>query len=208
MWRCRTRLPSQVAIWLAATMLGATLVPSDPEAAPGRWPAACGRTRPAVGVGSVRRAGGVPGGRGRGHPGQPGPQVALVDEDDTVLSQIRPRAARPRRGSRRYQLQTRPTGWAIMFTSGTTSQPKGVVLTQANYAFTGDVMAAAAALGPGDRQLVPLPCSPRTRGSSFAAAISVSASVALMSRFSASRITTQVARHRPPTPACSRRPSG
>jgi len=28
-----------------------------------------------------------------------------------------------------------------MFTSGTTSQPKGVVLTQANYAFTGDVMA-------------------------------------------------------------------
>ena len=35
---------------------------------------------------------------------------------------------------------------AILFTSGTTSAPKGVVITQAGYAFAGDAMAAAAAL--------------------------------------------------------------
>ena len=44
-----------------------------------------------------------------------------------------------------------------MFTSGTTSRPKGVEITQANYAFAGEVMAAAAALTAGDRCLVVLP---------------------------------------------------
>ena len=44
-----------------------------------------------------------------------------------------------------------------MFTSGTTAAPKGVELTLANYAFAGDVMAAAAGLTRFDRQLVVLP---------------------------------------------------
>ncbi len=184
--------PAFVAIWLAATMLGATLVPSDPEASARELASCLRRTRPAVGVGSLRRAAAYREGAAGAIPGQPGPQVALVDEDDTVLSQIRP--GRPGRPS--VPAPDPADRLAIMFTSGTTSQPKGVVLTQANYAFTGDVMAAAAALGPGDRQLVSLPLfHANAQYYSFAAAISVGASVALMSRFSASRFTTQVARH-------------
>jgi crotonobetaine/carnitine-CoA ligase len=83
-----------------------------------------------------------------------------------------------------------------MFTSGTTSTPKGVVITQANYAFAGDVMAAAAALGRDDRQLVVLPLfHANAQYYSFASAISVGASVALTSAFSATRYLAQAARH-------------
>jgi crotonobetaine/carnitine-CoA ligase len=82
-----------------------------------------------------------------------------------------------------------------MFTSGTTSQPKGVVVTQANYAFTGAVMATAAALGTQDRFLVCLPMfHANAQYYCFAGAIHVGASVALMSRFSASRFMEQAER--------------
>src|SRR3546814_19164640 len=73
-----------------------------------------------------------------------------------------------------------------MFTSGTTSAPKGVVVTQANYAFAGGVMAAAAGLAKADRQLVVLPLfHANAQNYSFASAISAGAGVALMSSFSA-----------------------
>ena len=50
-----------------------------------------------------------------------------------------------------------------MFTSGTTGRPKGVEITQANYAFAGMVMAEAAGLEAHHRQLVVLPVFPRKR---------------------------------------------
>jgi carnitine-CoA ligase len=182
--------PAFVAVWLAVTVLGATLVPSDPEASAPELADCMRRTRAVAGVGSVRRAA-----RYReAATGQPSLHVALVDEDDTVLSPIR---------SGHHGSGTLPAApdpgqrLAVMFTSGTTSRPKGVVLTQANYAFTGDVMAAAAGLGPDDRQLVALPMfHANAQYYSFAAAISVGASVALLSRFSASRFAGQAARHR------------
>ena len=84
----------------------------------------------------------------------------------------------------------------VMFTSGTTSAPKGVLVTQANYAFAGEVMAAAAGLAADDRQLVVLPLfHANAQYYSFSAAIAVGASVALMSGFSATGFVRQAARH-------------
>jgi len=77
---------------------------------------------------------------------------------------------------------------AVMFTSGTTSQPKGVVLSQANYSTVAEVMSAAVDLRPDDRWLVVLPMF-HANGQyyCFSPAIDVGASVALTASFSASR---------------------
>ncbi len=46
---------------------------------------------------------------------------------------------------------------AVLYTSGTTSRPKGVVVTHANYLFVGEVVAAQLRMRPEDRWLVSLP---------------------------------------------------
>jgi crotonobetaine/carnitine-CoA ligase len=75
-----------------------------------------------------------------------------------------------------------------MFTSGTTSEPKGVVLTQHNYAHVADTMSAIAGLRPEHRWLVTLPLfHANAQYYCIAPAIAVGASVALTSAFSASR---------------------
>lgn len=85
---------------------------------------------------------------------------------------------------------------AVAFTSGTTGRPKGVEITQANYAFCGKVMAEAADLHADHRWLVVLPLfHANAQYYSFASAIWAGASVALMPAFSASRFLSQAKRH-------------
>ena len=85
---------------------------------------------------------------------------------------------------------------AVMFTSGTTGRPKGVEITQANYAFAAKTMAEAAGLAHNDRQLVVLPLfHANAQYYSIASAIWSGASVALMHTFSASGFLPQAVRH-------------
>lgn len=178
-----TNSPAFVAVWLAAVRIGAWIVPSDPM---GKAPELAGhieRTRPAVGVCSTERAdvyraacGDLP--------------VIEADEADPTLA---PFDAAPVSDYPAVGLRDRA---AVMFTSGTTGRPKGVEVTQANYAFAGEAMAAAAGLEPDDRQLVVLPMfHANAQYYSFASAIWAGASVALMPAFSASRFLAQAARH-------------
>ncbi len=85
---------------------------------------------------------------------------------------------------------------SMQYTSGTTSKPKGVLLTHANYLYGGEVMAKAMRVGPDDRHLVVLPLF--HAGAQLHAVLPmllVGGSVALVERFSASRFVEQAIRH-------------
>jgi crotonobetaine/carnitine-CoA ligase len=176
--------PAFVALWLACARLGAAMVASDPSAATPELAAQLTRTRARLGVCAPQRSPVY-----RAAAAQAGVPVIEVSEDDTSLEVLSGPAVEAETPHPDDLL-------GLMFTSGTTSAPKCVMVTQANYAFTGDVMAAAAALRCDDRYLVVLPLfHANAQYYSFAPAIAAGASVALMHTFSASGFLTQAARH-------------
>ncbi|MEO6125632.1 MAG: AMP-binding protein [Ilumatobacteraceae bacterium] len=182
-----TNSPSFVALWLAATGLRAWIVPSDPMGSAPELAGHIERTRPIIGFCSTARSTVY-----RTAVSQAGRSMDVVEIDEADCNLV--------------CFGDRPVdGWptaepfdraAVMFTSGTTGRPKGVEITQANYAFAGVTMAAAAGLTDASRQLVVLPLfHANAQYYSFASAIWKGASVALMHTFSASRFLSQAARH-------------
>ena len=86
---------------------------------------------------------------------------------------------------------------AILYTSGTTARPKGVLVTHANYICAGETVARAVRLTAEDRHLVVLPLfHGNAQYYSTMSALVAGASVALMARFSASRFFDQAIAHR------------
>ena len=80
----------------------------------------------------------------------------------------------------------------VLYTSGTTSRPKGVLVTHAAYLHAGDVVAAHLRLRPEDRQLVVLPLfHGNAQYYSTMSALVTGSSIALAPRFSASRWSEQ-----------------
>ena len=179
-----TNSPAFIAIWLATMRVGAWMVPSDPMGAVPELAGHLRRTAPRVGFGSTARADVY-------REAAEELPVVLVSEADTVLDVFGTDVVAG--GECRVPARQRA---AVMFTSGTTGQPKGVELTQANYAFTGMTMAAACGLRPEHRQLVVLPLfHANAQYYSVASAIWAGASVALMHTFSASGFLRQAAAH-------------
>jgi carnitine-CoA ligase len=181
--------PAFVALWLAAARIGAWIVPADPAATERDLRRQAERTGPGIGFCAGVRAetyrqalspAGVP-------------VIALGETADDV------RAGGPLDAPGDPAVRTavpEPADrLAVMWTSGTTSEPKGVVLTQANYAYVAETMARAAGLAPEHRWLVVLPLfHANAQFYCFAPAILTGASVALTATFSASRWVGQARR--------------
>ncbi len=85
---------------------------------------------------------------------------------------------------------------AILYTSGTTARPKGVLVTHANYIYAGETVAKAIRLGPGDRYFVVLPLfHGNAQYYSTMSTLVTGASMALTARFSASRYFDKCIEH-------------
>ena len=182
-----TNTPAFVALWLAANRLGAWIVPSDPMGKVPELADHIERTRPKAGFCSADRS------EVYRQAAEASPDLAIteIDEPSGSLDVL---VGSARVDWPAIDLRDRA---AVMFTSGTTGRPKGVEITQANYAFCGQIMAERADLAPDDRQLVVLPLfHANAQYYSFASAIWTGASVALMPAFSASGFLAQAAHHR------------
>jgi acyl-CoA synthetase (AMP-forming)/AMP-acid ligase II len=86
----------------------------------------------------------------------------------------------------------------MQFTSGSTGQPKGVLLSHGNLACNAQGVIAHTGLGPGDRLLHVMPLH-HTNGinNQLVAPFLAGASVALVERFRAEQIEDEIARYRP-----------
>ncbi|MCL4746769.1 MAG: AMP-binding protein [Burkholderiaceae bacterium] len=85
----------------------------------------------------------------------------------------------------------------ILFTSGTTAQPKGVMLTHANSLWSGERVCKQIRLAPGERNLTALPCfHVNAQSISTLASITAGATLVLLEIYSATKFWEQVRRHR------------
>lgn len=85
----------------------------------------------------------------------------------------------------------------ILFTSGTTAQPKGVMLTHANCLWSGERASKQVRLAPGERNLTALPCfHVNAQSISILATLTAGATLILLEMYSATKFWEQVRRHR------------
>jgi crotonobetaine/carnitine-CoA ligase len=85
----------------------------------------------------------------------------------------------------------------IVFTSGTTAQPKGVMLTHANCLWSGERVAKHMRLAPGERNLTALPCfHVNALSISVLSSLTAGATLILLEAYSATLFWSQMRRHR------------
>ncbi|MCW2295376.1 class I adenylate-forming enzyme family protein [Rhodococcus erythropolis] len=180
--------PAFVAIWLAAARLGAWIVPVDPASSARDIASQIKRTSPVVGFYGLDRQSAYL----DGATGLLTSTVGLTEtsgDTDPASELIALTSARTDEHS--HRTEPIPQGadrLAVMFTSGTTSEPKGVCLTQRNYVHLSTTMSKLIDLTPEHRWFVTLPLfHGNAQFYCFGPAIAVGASVALTSAFSASK---------------------
>lgn len=181
-----TNCPEFYDCWFGCSLAGAVMVPTNPLLSPAELNYELDHARCVVSV------------------TQPGLAAEVEAARPEVLQEVvvaRGRGFEERLGGHSEVFDATGRGpddvVAILYTSGTTSRPKGVMVTNANYLYAGEVVAQHLRIRPDDRWLVVLPLfHANAQYYSTMSAVVSGASIALSERFSASRWSRQAARHR------------
>src|SRR5690606_1159275 len=164
-----------VAVMIALSRLGAVLVPVDPTQTDGELAELVARCRASHVVAPQDRCAAIHGA---------GVEAALLDADEIGA---RAEAAAPLPEIPEVELAG-DDPWAIFYTSGSTSRPRGAVIPQRTFAITGRALADAAGFTAGDVVLSVLPMHHLSVSvMSFAPAVVNGLPFALARRFSRSR---------------------
>lgn len=170
-------------LWFATALLGAVLVPVNPSSSADEiaWVLTDARCALAVGdAGTAERIEQAASTSGLAVPVlvtgvDVTPGEGSPDVDDVVVD------------GEQHRDVTGETLAAVLYTSGTTSRPKGVMVTHANYLSAGDAVAGHLRMRPDDRWLVVLPLfHANAQYYCVMSALVTGASVAIAARFTAS----------------------
>jgi crotonobetaine/carnitine-CoA ligase len=164
--------------WFGAAAIGAVIVPTNPLLTAGELAYVVGHSGCRLSVTSSDLAAALAS-------SQPADRIVRAGEADPILPSERPLP------------KVDPLDLAaVLYTSGTTSEPKGVLVTHANYLHAGQVVAQHLRVRQDDRWLVVLPLfHANAQYYSTMSALVTGASLAVTSRFSASRWSRQATRH-------------
>jgi len=168
--------------WFGAALLGATIVPMNPGSTRREFEHMIGHSRSRVVIAVPTAADAC----------RDAADVTVVEIGD-AFDELGDSAATPPLPRAVDPL----TALGVLYTSGTTSAPKGVVVTHANYLVAGEVVARHLRVRSDDRWLVVLPMHhANAQYYSVMSALVSGASVAVMPRFSATTWGEQARRHR------------
>jgi carnitine-CoA ligase len=176
--------PEFMLVWFAAARLGASIVPTNLASAPPEiayvieHSGACCSVTDAEGRAVTELAWEAA-----------GASAPIIEcEADGLMGLVEGEPAAP--------LPSNTAELAVMYTSGTTSRPKGVRITHANYVYTGEVVASALRMRPDDRVLIVLPLfHANAQYYTTMSVLVTGATLILVRRFSASRFAEQAIAH-------------
>ncbi|CAN5502457.1 ATP-dependent acyl-CoA ligase [soil metagenome] len=179
--------PEFFDLWFGAAWLGAAIVPTNPLLTAGELTYVVGHAGPKLSVTQPDLLGpvsSVVGDRPVLVTGEPVHGAGSLDEELARASAVDPRHPAPTDVA------------AVLYTSGTTSRPKGVLVTHANYLHVGEVVAQHLRVNPRDSMLITLPLfHANAQYYSTMSALVTGSSVIVMARFSASRWASVAAHH-------------
>lgn len=177
--------PEFLVFWMAAGKTGTVMVPTNPVSTAVEMEYILGHSEARLAITEAQFAGAVEAARRR----SPALLDVLACRPLEPLLDSMPDGPPPSTVASADEI-------SMQYTSGTTSKPKGVLLTHANYIYGGEVMAKAMRVLPTDRHLIVLPLF--HAGAQLHAVLPMllaGGSVALMERFSASRFVEQATRY-------------
>ncbi|HMD24733.1 MAG TPA: AMP-binding protein, partial [Streptosporangiaceae bacterium] len=183
-------------VWFATALLGAVLLPTGPQATADELRYVLEQAAPVASLVApgLRETALLAAKNAR----TASPRIVPLYGDEADALPARADRARPTPvpgpsdSSRRADTRTA----AILYTSGTTSRPKGVLVTHANYLAVGTAMADHLGIAEHDRWLIALPLfHANAQYYCTMSALVAGASIVLAARFSASGWARQAAEH-------------